>query len=65
MSQSLSDKKLLYVGDGSWLPGVPARDLSADEIDILPFSRGDLLKSGLYIVEPESEVTNARDRQTK
>jgi hypothetical protein len=37
--------KLVYVGKG-FLPGVPARDLSADEVRL--YGRAKLLNSGLY-----------------
>ena len=43
---------LTYVGDGAYLPDVPARDLSADEVAALAISGvasvGQLLASGLY-----------------
>lgn len=38
--------KLIYIGNGAFLPGVPARDLSAKEADTLGRER--LLASGLY-----------------
>jgi hypothetical protein len=38
-----------YVGDGRWLVGVPARDLSSDELARLPDRiRVRIKKSGLY-----------------
>lgn len=38
-----------YVGDGTYLPGVPARDLSKDEFDALSDEQKETLKqSGLY-----------------
>lgn len=40
------DVYLKYVGGGSFLPGVPARDLSKDEAEEYGVSR--LLRSGLY-----------------
>ncbi len=30
-NRDLAPEGLVYVGDGEWLPGVPARDLSPDE----------------------------------
>ena len=39
-----------YIGDGTCLPGVPARDLTAEEIAELAYSRADLLQSGLYVL---------------
>lgn len=41
-------KDLEYVGQGAWLPGVPARDLAAEEIESLGLDAKALLKSGLY-----------------
>lgn len=41
--------ELIYVG-AAWLPGVPARDLTAEEVEQHGHKR--LLTSGLY-VEPE------------
>lgn len=44
---------LSYVGDG-YLNGVPARDLTADEIEERGLKPADLIKSGLYVVaEPK------------
>jgi hypothetical protein len=39
-----------YIGEGSYLHGVPARDLSKDDLDMLPsdVSKKDLEASGLY-----------------
>ena len=39
-------KKLTYMG-GGFIPGVPARNLSVDEVK--KYGRGRLIKSGLYI----------------
>lgn len=38
--------KLVYVGDGSFVAGVPARDLSADEVQT--HGKAFLLSTGLY-----------------
>lgn len=39
-----------YVGDGSYFHGVPARDLTKDDLDALPaeVTKKDLEASGLY-----------------
>jgi len=39
-----------YVGDGGYLHGVPARDLTAEDLDALPdgVTKKDLEASGLY-----------------
>lgn len=42
---------LKYIGNGSYLPNVPARDLTAEEIKQLPTTRETLLASGLYTEE--------------
>ena len=41
-------KALEYVGQGAWLPGVPARDLAAEEVESLGLDARALVKSGLY-----------------
>lgn len=56
-NQKSSAKGLKYIGDGSFRPGVPARDLSPEEAE--SYDRKELIKSGLYIEEPE-EVTYGR-----
>jgi len=38
--------KMKYVGKGAWMIGVPARDLSAEEVK--KFGEERLLKSNLY-----------------
>ena len=47
---------LIYVGDGTALPDVPARDLSADEVQALTLAgvttAADLIASGLYAAVP-------------
>lgn len=39
---------LRYIGNGSWLPGVPARDLSDQDVKSGPLSEAELVASGLY-----------------
>lgn len=38
---------LRYVGEDRWIPGIPARDLTAEEVDELGGEK-ELVKSGLY-----------------
>ena len=46
---------LKYTG-GGFFAGVPARDLTDDEIKKLPISKQDLLKSGLYVeIKPKTK----------
>lgn len=45
---------LRYIGDGSALDNVPARDLTADEASA--YDRDALLASGLYEAAPEKEA---------
>jgi hypothetical protein len=42
--------KLRYVGDGEWIRGVPARDLTDDDLKALPKGLGPktLVATGLY-----------------
>ena len=53
---------LKYIGDGSYVPGIPARDLSEGEVD--QYTLEDLLATGLYeevktapVKKPASEAT--------
>lgn len=43
---------LIYIGRGDWIPGIPARDLSDEEVE--RHGRERLLASGLY-EEPAGE----------
>jgi len=43
-------KGLKYTGAG-FLPGVPARDLTADDVKAAELNRAALIKSGLYTEE--------------
>ncbi len=45
--------KLKYIGDG-FLPGVPARDLSAEEVEQHGGAKA-LIASGLYAAEDEKK----------
>jgi hypothetical protein len=63
--------RLKYVGDGSFLPGFPVRDLSESEVKL--FGLDALLASGLYEEikeEPDKapvkklEVENVRNQET-
>jgi hypothetical protein len=52
--KQLKPSALRYTGNGTFLPGVPARDLSADEAELYDYAR--LIASGIY--QPiDSEVT--------
>jgi len=53
---------LVYIGEGRWLPGIPARDLTAEEVET--YDRKALLASGLYAptskeAAPPAEETEA------
>ena len=37
---------LKYIGDGSFIPGIPARDLTAAEVKL--YGKQKLIDSGLY-----------------
>lgn len=40
--------ELIYIGDGAWLAGVPARDLTAADIEACGRSADELIESGVY-----------------
>ena len=46
--------KMKYIGNGSFVAGVPARDLSAAEVE--KHGRAKLLSTGLYILEGKITV---------
>lgn len=48
-----------YIGNGRWKPGIPARDLTPDEVS--QFGEVKLLATGLY----EKERKPARQDETK
>ena len=50
---------LQYVGDGAWIRGIPARDLSPNEV--ARFGRLALIASGLYT---EAASATAADEQS-
>jgi len=45
---------LKYIGKGSWFPGIPARDLSEEEVKRLGGEKA-ILATGLYEKEKASE----------
>lgn len=49
---------LRYVGNGNWLPGVPARDLTDEEAACCG-GAGALLATGLYVEEPAEQPAQA------
>lgn len=51
---------LLYIGKGSFLPNIPARDLSAEEVS--QFGKDLLLASGLY-AEPVEKKTVSKNKE--
>lgn len=64
-------KGLKYTGNGNFLAGIPARDLSPEEVE--EFGAKALLRSGLYVQHPSTnklqrpgsmnkEVDNAGDQ---
>jgi len=46
---------LRYVGGGGFLVGVPARDLTEDEVKGGGWDRGEMVGSGLYVDESANE----------
>ena len=54
-----------YIGNGSFLPGIPARDLSDDEVIL--HGKGDVIASGLYEIPknaPEPKPIKATEEVT-
>ena len=49
MDDTKGNDGLKYVGDGTALIGIPARDLTARELAGLPLRRIELLATGLYV----------------
>jgi len=57
--------KLKYIGN-SWIPGVPSRDLTLEEIEANGWDYGALIGSGLYIeVVPEEERRIYKKRKSE
>lgn len=50
-----------YIGSGRFLPGIPTRDLSADEIARRGLDSAALIRSGLYT---EAASATAADEQS-
>ena len=51
---------LTYIGKGAFLPDVPARDLTAEEVS--QFGKDTLLKSGLYAESGRQESESRRQK---
>ena len=57
---------LKYVGKGAFLIGVPARDLTDEEIEKLGLDKKALIKSGLYEEDkPQSKAEKPYSKRTK
>lgn len=54
---------LRYVGDGSWLPGVPARDLSDEEVK--EYGGKDFLVRTRLYVAPKMERVQRQDKMER
>ncbi len=47
---------LKYIGQGSYIPGIPDRDLTAADVAATGMTEKELLKTGLYkLAQPEAE----------
>lgn len=44
---------VIYIGNGGFLPGIPARDLTAEDVATLGSSTDTLIASGLYALAPD------------
>lgn len=51
----MSKDVLFYVGDGRFIIGVPARDLTEQDVATLAVTRKELLVSGVYSETPAKE----------
>lgn len=54
--------ELIYIGDGMWLAGVPARDLTAADIEACGRSVEELIASGLYQPSPQALSQGEREK---
>lgn len=73
----MNETILIYNGEGAWLPGVPARDLTQTDVEACGRSVDELVDSGLYrsadrgapaIDDPshvKGEGENKRHRQSR
>lgn len=53
---------LIYIGKGAYLPNIPARDLTSEEVS--RFGKKLLLDSGLY-AEPSTPKTKASNKESE
>ena len=51
---------LIYVGDGSGLPGLPARDVTEEEIKASKYQLAQLLATGLYVDQATTKQTGKK-----
>lgn len=59
------EQGLIYIGNGAWRPNVPARDLTAAEVELYG-GESDLLSSGLYKrPEPNDQQAPAEEVATE
>ena len=57
---------LKYIGAGAYLPGIPARDLTADEVEAIGLTVAELVGSGLYeSPHPNPLPTKGEGNKTK
>lgn len=57
MPKNLNDIGLIYIGNGAYVPGYPARDLTRDEVT--QHGKDALLATGLYQEPSESKSVPA------
>lgn len=63
MDETRVDDGMKYVGDGTCLVGVPARDLTKEEV--LQFGAANLLASGLYALVKKAYTPKPRKSALK
>jgi len=52
---------LKYIGDGSFLPGVPDRDLSEEDVVATGMEAEELVKTGLWVKADLDKPSNKAD----
>lgn len=62
MSEEIEQPTLIYIGNGTFLPGIPARDLTKEEVK----EHGgvvELVKTGLYVRPEKEEEKPVKDKE--
>jgi|WetSurMetagenome_2_1015567.scaffolds.fasta_scaffold1269914_2 hypothetical protein len=57
------EPKLVYIGKGAFIIGVPARDLTTQDIANLELTEAELLESGLYKPTNEQKADKPKTKK--